>query len=85
MSQEKTPRCLSCKHNVKSNSNSPCASKGTQMLNDISTSLGIELSESDRIDELKHLCKILKKYPEDYDFLNPYECKYYMPSYFRMY
>ncbi|MBY9006477.1 MAG: hypothetical protein KGD63_06935 [Candidatus Lokiarchaeota archaeon] len=80
------PKCFTCKHNLTNSSNGPCASKGVNILNKISNSLGIEISDpNEEINELKHFCKIIKKYPEDYDILNPYKCIYYFPSYYRMF
>ena len=85
MSQLKKPKCITCKHSTKSNSCGPCSTKNTKLLDNISNTLGVEIPESEKINELKHSCKILLKYPEDFDTINPYKCKYYMPSYLRMY
>ncbi len=85
MSQIKKPKCFTCKHSIKSNSSGPCSNKSTKILDDLSDFLGVEISESEKINELKHSCKILLKYPEDFDLFNPYRCKYYMPYYLRMY
>ena len=84
MTQEKKPQCTTCKHNINTTSCSPCATKGSQMVENIGKELGVELNntEEDEFHYFKQNCKIIMRYPEDYDKVNPFECQFYMPSFF---
>jgi DNA polymerase III sliding clamp (beta) subunit (PCNA family) len=67
---------------MKSSSCGPCASKGDEILKTLSDELEIDLNDSEKtkIDQLKSKCKILLKYPEEYEEIDPYGCKFFMPS-----
>ena len=85
MTQKKPlPLCTKCKHSIKNSSCGPCSDdKGTEMIENIAKELGIEpqYSEKDDLKALKLSCKILNRYPEDYESVDPYECKYFMSSF----
>ena len=53
----------------------------------IAEELGLEpdTSEETIINDLKNSCKIILKNPEDYNEVNPYECKFYLSSAFRFF
>ena len=78
---EKKPLCLNCRHNI-NNAGGSCATAGIKMVEKIAKELDIDnlKLENDPIDFLKQTCKILMKYPEDYNTIDPYNCKYYMSS-----
>jgi hypothetical protein len=81
------PECIKCKHNLKSSSCGPFASKEDELLNTLSDELGIDLNDSKKNeeDELKSKCKILLNYPEEYEEIDPYDCKFFMPSALRFF
>ena len=79
---ENKPQCTSCKHNIGNSSCGPCVDKGSDMIENIDQELGIGAyqSKEDELFALKSSCKILSRYPEDFNVVNPYECKYYMSA-----
>ena len=81
---EKKPQCLTCKHNAKITSCGPCADKNAEILEGISevTGVNVQNTADDDIRGLKLTCKILLRYPEDFDIVDPFNCKYYMSSFF---
>ena len=81
---EKKPQCTSCKHSMGNSSCGPCADQGSQMIEKISKELGInaQLTEEDELKAFKLSCKILSRYPEDFEIVNPFKCKYYMSAHF---
>ena len=83
---EKKPQCLTCRHNLNVSSCSPCANKGSKIFEQISLELGEELRYTeDDVDNLKYSCKILMNSSEDFDIINPYNCKYYLSSALKFY
>jgi hypothetical protein len=68
-----------------SNAGGACASKGIEMVEKIADDLGIDdlKLENDPIDFLKQTCKVLMRNPEDYDSVDPYNCRFYMSAYLR--
>lgn len=85
--QGKKPQCFICRHNLKNTSCSPCMDKGSKFIENIASDLDIELlsTEEENINSLKCSCKILMKYPEDFNIINPYKCKYYISSALKFY
>ena len=81
------PMCLSCKHNFQNSSCGPCSDKESKVLEDIAQELRVELveTEEDQINSLKVSCKILSRYPEDSEVVNPIDCKYYLPAALRFF
>lgn len=81
---EKKPQCLTCKHNARVTSCGPCADKGAMILEGISEATGVDVKSTadDDVHGLKLGCKILIRYPEDFDIVDPYNCRYYMSSFF---
>jgi len=84
---QKKPMCLSCKHSIQNSSCGPCSDKESNVLEKIAQELGVELIESkeDHINSLKLSCKILSRYPEDDEVVNPIDCKYYLPAALRFF
>ena len=78
---EKRPLCHKCRHNM-SNSSGSCATAGRKMVEKIAKELDIDEMklENDPLDFYKQTCKILMNYPEDYDKVDPFNCKYFMSS-----
>ena len=81
MIQEKKLQCTTCRHNIKTTSCGSCADKGSQMVENIAKELGVEVNSSEE-DTFRQNCKIVMQYPEDYDAVDPYKCKYYMSSFY---
>lgn len=81
---EKKPQCISCKHYIENSSCGPCADQGSQMIENIAKELGVETqqTEEDELNALKLSCKILSRYPEDFEVVDPFNCKYYMSAHF---
>jgi len=79
---ENKPQCPSCKHYIANSSCGPCADQGPQVIESIAKELGVEARQSkeDEIFALKSSCKILSRYPEDFNVVNPFDCKYYMSA-----
>ena len=83
---EKKPQCLTCRHNLKITSCSPCANKGSKIIEEITSELEDELPiTEDKIDTLKYSCKILMNSSEDFDTIDPYNCEYYLSSALKFY
>jgi len=84
---QKKPMCLSCKHSIQNSSCGPCSDKESSVLENIAQELGVELieSEEDQVNLLKLSCKILSRYPEDADVVNPIDCKYYLSAALRFF
>ncbi len=61
----------------------PCADQGSQMIGTIAKELGVDaqLTEEDEMKALKLSCKILSRYPEDFEAVDPFNCKYYMSAF----
>ena len=80
---QRKPQCPICKHNAKTSSCGPCVDKGSEMIENITKELGVEpvSTEEDEIKTLKLSCKILMRYPEDFEVVDPFNCKYYMSSF----
>ena len=83
----KKPMCLSCKHSIQNSSCGPCSDKGSQVLENIGNELGIEIveTEQEQVNSLKLSCKIINRYPEDNESINPFDCKYHLPSALRFF
>ncbi len=79
---ENKPQCTKCKHYMANSSCGPCADQGSQMIESIEKELGVDAqqSEEDELFALKSSCKILSRYPEDFNVVNPFNCKYYMSA-----
>ncbi len=80
---EKKPQCTSCKHSMENSPCGPCADQGSQMIGTIAKELGVDaqLTEEDEMKALKLSCKILSRYPEDFEAVDPFNCKYYMSAF----
>lgn len=85
--EQKKPKCLSCKHNLQNSSCGPCSDKETQVLENIEKELGVEIfeTEQEQVNLLKLSCKIISKYPEDSESINPFDCKYHLSASLRFY
>ena len=82
---EKKPQCNTCKHNIADTSCGSCTSKGSEMVENIAKELGVELSESENDPTtMKNKCKIIMRYPEEFDLVDPFNCKFYLPSFFKI-
>ena len=79
---DKTPQCITCRHNIRISSCSPCIKKGSKLIELIADDLFVDQAnkEDNFINSFKSSCKILLKYPEDYHVVDPYNCKYYLSS-----
>lgn len=78
---ESKQQCDTCKHNAQISSCGPCIDKGSQMISKIAIDLGAEISNpEDTTNKYKYSCKIIMKYPEDFNEIDPYNCKYYLNS-----
>ena len=84
---EKKPQCLNCGHNMKLSSCAPCTDKGAQIIKNIALDFEMDLSstEEEKINTLKQSCKILMNNHEDFNLVDPYNCKYYLSSAFKFY
>ena len=81
------PMCFSCKHSIQNNSCGPCSDKESNVLENITQELGVKFieTEEDQLNSLKLSCKILSRYPEDTEVVNPIDCKYYLPAALRFF
>lgn len=81
---EKKAQCLSCRHNVKNNSCGACVDKGKILIGEIVGTADVEPNDDmpKEINELKYQCKVLTRYPEEFQEINVFHCKYYLPSAF---
>ncbi|MHA1147840.1 MAG: hypothetical protein ACTSR8_06305 [Promethearchaeota archaeon] len=80
----KKPQCFTCKHNIADTSCGSCTSKGTEMVENIAKELGINISENqNELSTIKYNCKVIMRYPEEFESVDPFNCKFYLPSYFR--
>ncbi|MBN1801799.1 MAG: hypothetical protein JW891_09855 [Candidatus Lokiarchaeota archaeon] len=78
---EKSVKCLTCKHYAKNSSCSPCMDQGTRIIHAIDLSISAEIVRPDEEQNTyKYSCKIIMRYPEDFNNVDPYDCKYYLPS-----
>lgn len=78
--KEKNPQCFSCKYYLKNKSCGPCATQGSNLIKNIANELGLkpDFNENEDINALKYLCKVLVNNPEDFNIVNPYDCKYFL-------
>ena len=81
------PMCLSCKHSIQNSSCGPCSDKESNILENIAQELGVNLleTEEEQLNSLKLSCKIISRYPEDRESINPFNCKYHLPSALRFF
>ena len=84
---EKKPQCLTCSHNMKLSSCAPCTDKGAQIIENLTLDFETDLSstEEEKINTLKYSCKILMNNHEDFNSVDPFNCKYYLSSAFKFY
>ena len=84
---EKKPQCLTCKHNIRNTSCGPCVNREPIVIDNEMFNLGIDLitSEEENASYLKSSCKLLMKYPDDYEVIDLYNCKYYISSSLKFY
>ena len=83
---EKKLQCLTCRHNLKMRSCGPCANKGSKIIEEITSVLEDDFqSSAEKIYELKYSCKILMNSNDDFEKIDPYNCKYYLSSALRFY
>jgi hypothetical protein len=54
------------------------------MIENIAKELGVDAqqTEEDELKALKLSCKILSRYPEDFEVVNPFNCKYFISAHF---
>jgi len=78
---ENKPQCETCRHNVKLSSCGACIDEGAKLIDKISIDLGAEIiNPEDEINKYKYYCKIIMTYPEDFNEIDPFNCKYYLNS-----
>lgn len=79
-------QCFSCSHYIKNSSCGACGDSTEDLIKSISLALEEDINEPQK-DEIhaKYSCKIVQKYPEEFEKLNPLKCKYYMPSFYKMF
>ncbi len=78
---EKSIKCPNCKHYAKNSSCGPCVDQGAKTIQAIDLSLGAEIANPDeKENDFKYFCKIIMRYPEDFNNVDPHDCKYYLPS-----
>jgi hypothetical protein len=84
---DKKAKCYTCKHNIKKSSCGTCADKGTEMITNIAKELDIDLNheQNNEVKNLKSSCKIILEYPDEYEEINPFKCKFYLPSVYNFY
>ncbi|MEJ2277752.1 MAG: hypothetical protein P8Y70_08405 [Candidatus Lokiarchaeota archaeon] len=84
---EKRVQCHSCKHNMKTTSCGSCVEQGAKMIKSIAKDLELnsEPSGDNEIELLTSSCKIILEYPEEFPKINPYQCKYYLPTALKFY
>jgi len=75
---EKEPQCASCKHNITLASCGSCAAKGAKMVEEIAKELDIEPFHQNKIDSFKSTCKVILNYPEEYENIDPFNCRFYI-------
>lgn len=85
--EQKKPMCPSCKHSIQNSSCSTSSDKKSNVLENIAKELGIEIfeTENEKVNLLKLSCKIIIKYPEDSESINPFDCRYHLPAVLRFY
>ncbi|MFX1238891.1 MAG: hypothetical protein ACFFAS_07620 [Promethearchaeota archaeon] len=80
---DKKAQCPNCKHYAKTSSCGPCVEQGANTIKNIDLSLGTEISNpEEETNAYKYSCKIIMRYPEDFNELDPCNCEYYLPSFF---
>ncbi len=73
---EKKFLCHKCKHNIK---NTSCGDKIGSLIKNISEATDLKIAQEDNdVEFLKLTCKIVMKYPEEKNAINPMNCKYYL-------
>ncbi len=85
--EQKKPMCPSCKHSIQNSSCNTSSDKKSNVLENIERELGIEIveTEQEQVNLLKLSCKIINRYPEDSEYINPFDCKYHLPAVLRFY
>ncbi len=85
--EQKKPMCTSCKHSIQNSSCGPGSDKESNVLENIAKELGIEMVEieQEKVNLLKLSCKIIIRYPEDRESINPFDCKYHLPAALRFF
>jgi hypothetical protein len=85
MSQE-VIQCFSCSHYIKNSSCGACSDTSENLIQSITDTLENEITESQKDEiKVKYSCKIIQKYPDEFEKVNPLKCKYYLPSFYKMY
>lgn len=69
---EKKPQCPTCRHYLALSSCGACANRKVEALK---SNTAINL---DDLDEMKLKCKVIVNDPEEYDKIDPFNCRYYM-------
>ena len=78
---EKKLQCETCKHNARLSSCGACIDEGAKIIDKIAIDLGAEIvNPEDEINKYKYYCKIIINYPEDFNEIDPFNCKYYLNS-----
>jgi len=79
-------QCFTCAHFIKNSSCGACIENSKKKIQNIDNLLNEDSEGSQKNDYvLKSSCKIVQKYPKESDNLNPSKCKYYMPSFYKLY
>lgn len=80
-------KCFTCSHYMKNSSCGPCGENVEEIMQNVANSINDDLEEHQvpHKEIIKYSCKIVQKYPKEYENLNPSKCKYYMPSFYKLY
>ena len=81
------PQCHRCHHYMKNSSCGSCVDEGAELVQNILNSTDFQdnkLLESEEINLLKYACKVVINSPEDFNVVNPLDCKYYLPNALRL-
>ena len=82
------PQCLKCSHYIKNTSCGSCADEGAEIVKNIFNASGNStdnLFESEDLNLLKYSCKVVMNSSEDFNVVDPLECRYYLPSVLRLF
>jgi NAD(P)H-nitrite reductase large subunit len=82
MEQKKQPQCYNCKHYIKNSSCGSCVSQATKQLQSILQENPNENKhqENNWIDTFKYSCRVVVNDPNDFEVVNPFNCKYFFSN-----
>ena len=90
MDKAKEPQCINCQQNLKKKSCGACVGSAMDTINNaridivpVKAELQITTEEL-KISQLKSQCRVVLNDPSDYDVVDPFNCKYYMPNYYKI-